>query len=186
MADLPAQPIADPVMPAPQVLPPNQPTPQAPKAPVGQEPLNWLYFRPEFAGKSEEDVEAHLLHTNDWMNAHNFPGDVKVQRLCLTLVGEVRFWYESLRPIAKDWQALEEQFRQQYSKIGNKREQLFYVWKSFHYDENEEMIDAYVNHIRQVVTLLGYEEPQVLEVFKNIIPNRLYLIFSYRCLTIGS
>ena len=38
------------------------------------------------------------------------------------------------------------------------------------------MIDDYVNCIRQVATLLGYEELQVLEVFKNIIPNRLYWI----------
>ena len=38
------------------------------------------------------------------------------------------------------------------------------------------MINAYVNHIRQVATLLGHEELQVLEVFKNTIPNRLYWI----------
>ena len=85
-------------------------------------------------------------------------------------------WYESLRPIANDWQTLQEHFRQQYSKIGNTREQLFHAWRSFHYNENSEIIDAYVNHIRQVVTLLGYEELQVLEVFKNTIPNRLYWI----------
>ena len=81
-----------------------------------------------------------------------------------------------MRPIANDWQALQEQFRQQYLKLGNTREQLFHVWRSFHYDENSEMIGAYVNHIRQVETLLGYEELQVLEVFKNTIPNRLYWI----------
>ena len=46
----------------------------------------------------------------------------------------------------------------------------------FNYDENAEMIDVYVNHIRQVAALLGYEEPQVLEVFKNTILNRLYWI----------
>ena len=109
------------------------------------------------------------------MNAHNFQ-DVKVQRFCLILVGEVRLWYESLRPIANDWQALQEQLRQQYSKIGNTREQLFHAWRSFHYEKNTEMIDACVNHIRQVAMLLGYEELQVLEVFKNTIPNRLYWI----------
>ena len=113
------------------------------------------------------------------MNTHNFPGDVRVQRFCLTLVGEARLWYELLRLIANDWQALQEQFRQQYSKIGNTREQLFHAWRSFHYDENSETINAYVNHIRQVATLLGYEEPQVLEVFKNTIPNRLDFV-SYR------
>ena len=116
-------------------------------------------------------MEAHLLHTNDWIYTHNFRGDVKVQRFCLTLVGEVRLWYESLIPIANDWPALQGQFRQQYSKLGNTREQLFHAWRSFHYDGNVEMIDVYVNHIRQVATLLGYKEAQELEVFKNTISN---------------
>ena len=44
-------------------------------------------------------------------------------------------------------------FRQQYSKIGNTREQLFHVCKSFLFNENAETIDAYVNRIRQVVNL---------------------------------
>ena len=70
------------------------------------------------------------------MNTHNFPGDVRVQRFCLTLVAVARLQYESLRPIANDWQALQKQFRQEYSKIENTREQLFHVWRSFHYDEN--------------------------------------------------
>ena len=127
--------------------------------------LNWSHFRPEFAGKPEKDAEAHFPHTNDWMNTDNFSCDVRVQRFCLTLVEEARLWYESLRLIANDGPALQEQFRQQYSKIGNTREQKFHVWRSFHFDENSEMIDAYVNHIRQVATWLGYEELQVLEVF---------------------
>ena len=40
--------------------------------------LNWSHFRPEFSGKPEEDAEAHLLRTEDWMNTHNFPKDQKV------------------------------------------------------------------------------------------------------------
>ena len=39
-----------------------------------------------------------------------------------------------------------------------------------------ETIDSYVTQIRQVATLLGYEEPQILEVFKNILPTKLYWI----------
>ena len=38
------------------------------------------------------------------------------------------------------------------------------------------MIDVYVNRIRQVAALLGYGEPQILEVFKNTVPNKLYWI----------
>ena len=113
-------------LPAPQE---QQPSPQEdpvqdPEQPAqvsvqpGQPQLNWSYFKPEFSGKPE-DAEAHLLQTNDWMETHNFPEVVKVQRFCLTLTGEARLWYESLRPIVIDWTGLQEQCRQQYLKFGN-------------------------------------------------------------------
>ena len=79
------------------------PQPQAPKqlAQPAQQVvhLNWSHFKPEFSGKPEEDAESHLLHTNDWMNAHYFVEDTIVQRLCLTLLGEARLWYHSLECI---------------------------------------------------------------------------------------
>ena len=53
---------------------------------------------------------------------------------------------------------------------------MFHAWRSFHYDENVETPDAYVLRIKQVVRLLGYKDPQVLEVFKNTVPNRLYWV----------
>ena len=37
------------------------------------------------------------------------------------------------------------------------------------------MIDAYVNCIRHVTTLLGYQEPQILEVLKKYPPNKIIL-----------
>ena len=83
------------------------------------------------------------------MNTHHCQECTKVQRFCLTLVGEARLWYESLEPINVDWQGLQNLFRQQYSKIGNAREQLFHAWRSFHFDGNTETIDSYVTHIRQ-------------------------------------
>ena len=78
------------------------------------------------------------------MNVHHFTEGVKVQRFCLTLLGEARLWNHSLQPINVDWQGLKTLFRQQYSKIGNTREQLFHVWRSFSFDEKIEVIDAYV------------------------------------------
>ena len=60
--------------------------------------------------------------------------------------------------------------------IVNTREQLFHEWRSFSFDENTETIDAYVTHIRQVPALLGYGELQILEVFKNTLPSKLYWI----------
>ena len=57
---------------------------------ANQQQLNWSYCKPEFSGKPEEDAEAHLLRTNDWMETHNFPDDTKVRRFCLILMGEAR------------------------------------------------------------------------------------------------
>ena len=87
--------------------------------------LNWSNFKPEFSGKPEEDAEAHLLCSNDWMEADCFDEDIRVQGFCLTLLGT---------------------------------------------------IDYYVIIIRQVTNLLGYGEPQILEVFKNTLPTKLYWI----------
>ena len=136
--------------------------------------LNWSNFKPEFSGKPNEDAEDHLLHSNDWMNTHRFVDGVKDQRFSLTLLGEARLWYHSLEPINIDWPELQNLFRQRYSKVGNTREQLFHAWRSFNFNENTETIDAYVTQIRQVATLLGYGEPQILEVFKNTLPTKLY------------
>ena len=49
--------------------------------PAGQHHLhiNWSNFKPKFSGKPEEVAEAHLLHSNEWMNAHHFNDNVKVQ-----------------------------------------------------------------------------------------------------------
>ena len=94
------------------------------------------------------------------MNAHHFNDDVKVQRFCLTLLGEARLWFHSLEPLEDTtWPQLQNLFRQRYSKLGNTCEQLFHAWRSFTFDENTETIVSYVIWIRQVATLLGYGEP---------------------------
>ena len=69
------------------------------------------------------------------------------------------------------WAQLQNLFRQRYSKLGNTCEQLFHAWRFFTFDENTETIDSYVIRIRQVANLLGYGEPQILEVFKNLRGN---------------
>ena len=146
-----------PALPTPQALqaskPPLQPA-QPPDKPIPTQPyqhipqLNWSHFKPEFSGKPE-DAETHLLRTSNWMDTHAFPEGVKVQHFYLTLIGEAKLWYQSLRPINVDWLGLQNQFRQQYSKIGNTREQLFHAWISFHFDENAETLDSCVTCIRQ-------------------------------------
>ena len=109
------------------------------------------------------------------MNAHHF--EEEVQRFCLTLLGEARLWFQSLKPLENiTWPQLQNLFRQRYSKLGNTCKQLFHALRSFRFDENAKTIDSYVTHIRQVATPFGYGEPQILEVFKNTLPTKLYWI----------
>ena len=54
------------------------------------------------------------------MNAHHFDENIKVQRFCLTLLGEARLWYQSVEPLGDTtWPPLQNLFRQRYSKLGN-------------------------------------------------------------------
>ena len=99
-----APPLQPPVPPTQPAIPLVQPASQ-PAQPDPMPQLNWSHFKPEFTGKPDEDA-AHILRTNDWIHTHAFPEGVKVQRFCLTLVGETRLWYKSLRPIVLDWNAL--------------------------------------------------------------------------------
>ena len=79
----PQQPVQPPI-------PPDQPVLEQQIQHIMQ--LNWSHFKPQFVGKPEEDTEAHLLRTNGWIDTHQFLVGVKVQRFCLTLVGEARLW----------------------------------------------------------------------------------------------
>ena len=87
-------------VPAPNPPPAQQQQQQLQPDHTGQQQqvvhLNQSNFKPEFSGKPYEDAEAHLLHSNDWMNVHHFVDGVKVQRFCLTLLGEAeaRLWYQ--------------------------------------------------------------------------------------------
>ena len=129
---LPNQPVPQqpPQQPVTQQPPPLQPVPANPTGPfqpvpnwsqpflyqpvpqiIHQQMVNWSHFKPEFAGKPDKDAEAHLLCTNDWMGTHNFEENVRVQRFCLTLLGEARLWYETLNSNVNDWPALQNAFR---------------------------------------------------------------------------
>ena len=114
---------------------------------------------------------------NDWMEAHHFDTGIRVQRFCLTLLGKARLWYHSLEPLGDTtWAQLQNLFRQRFSKLGNTHKQLFHAWRLFTFGENTKTIDSYVIRIRQVANLLGYGELQILEVFKNTLPTKLYWI----------
>ena len=110
------------------------------------------------------------------MTTNDFLKDQKIRRFCLTLMGEARLWYASLNVQQQqlNWDSLQDRLRQQYSKFSNTREQYFHAWRSFQVDEATNTIDGYIQKVKQMAALLDYGDPQILELFKNILPSRLY------------
>ena len=148
--------------------------------PAGQQQhlhINWSNFKPEFSGKPEEDAEAHLLCSNDWMNAHHFVYDVRVQKFCLTLLVETRLWFQSLEALNNViWPECRICLDRDIQNWVIHESNYFMHGDHLNFNTNTETIDSYVTRIRQVAALLGYGEPQVLEVFKNTLPTKLYWI----------
>ena len=48
------------------------------------------------------------------------------------------------------------------------------MWRSFQFNEATDTIDGYIHKVTQAAALLDYGEPQILELFKNTLPSRLY------------
>ena len=46
--------------------------------------------------------------------------------------------------------------------------------KSFQFDEATDTIEGYIQKVKQVAALLDYGDLQILELFKNTLPSRLY------------
>ena len=65
-------------------------------------------------------------------------------------------------------------FGSSIQNFGNTREQYFHAWRLFQFDESTDTIDSYMHKIKQVVPLLNYREPQILELFKNTLHSKLY------------
>ena len=40
--------------------------------------------------------------------------------------------------------------------------------------KNADTIDSYIHKVKKVAALLNYGEPEILELFKNTLPSRLY------------
>ena len=58
-----------------------------------------LYIKHQFIlVMDDEDVDGHLLSSNDWLNSLGIAEHAKLGRFCLTLHGHVHLWYQSIAP----------------------------------------------------------------------------------------
>ena len=81
--------------------------------------------------------------------------------------------------MGNDWNNQQRFFCGQFSKLGQTPEELSQRWKSFQFDETTDTIDSYLLRLKQCAQILGYNEGQVFELFKNTVPARYsYFLFS--------
>ena len=59
-----------------------------------------------FSATDCEDIESHILHSNDWMNSQGIAEDTKCGRFSLTLGGDACLQYESVIPVVSYWNHL--------------------------------------------------------------------------------
>ena len=94
--------------------------------------LNWSHFKSWSFLENQTKMQKHIYlgQMIGWT--------VKDFRIMIKSKDFVRHWqetldsgYKSLRPINADWIGLQNSFRQQYSKIGNTREQLLSCMEIF-------------------------------------------------------
>ena len=64
--------------------------------------MNWSHFKPEYSGKPEEDVEAHLLRMNDWMNTHYLFEDEKSSEILSDSYGRSQIMVCFIRTYSND------------------------------------------------------------------------------------
>ena len=149
--------------------------PQGPMGPVVPAYMNLHVKCPIFSTKDDEDAESHLLYSDDWMNSHGIVEGVKCVRFHLTLGCDSHLWYESITPVANDWNNLQRLFWRWFSKLGLTQE-LFQRWRSFQFDEATDTIPSYVLRLKQFAQMSGYNEGQALDLFKNILSTRYYYL----------
>ena len=139
--------------------------------PVAPASINLHVKCPIFPAKDVEGTESHLLYRNDWMNSQGTVQEAKCGRFHLTPGGDAHLWYESITPVGNDWNKFTdnslnwENTRRTVSKV----EFITVWWNNWH----NWLLCSKVETCAQ---MLGYNEGQVLEHFKNTLPTKNYYL----------
>ena len=73
-----------------------------------------------------------------------------------------------------DWNALKEQFKQQFIPVGNTREEQVASWRNIKWDGNE-TIDEFSYSVTQLGKALGLNDQHILDIFKLEMPSNIYV-----------
>ena len=73
-----------------------------------------------------------------------------------------------------DWNALKDQFKQQFNPVGNTREEQMASWRNIKWD-SDETLDEFSYRVTQLGRALGLNDQHILDTFKLGLPSNIYV-----------
>ena len=151
---------------------------QGPQRMVVVDPMRNLT---KYSGEKTGSADNHLDAFDNYLEIQqiNVVGANVVQiitRCGYSLFGKVKKWFNQGRDgrphaTVADWNALKEQFKQQFNPVGNTREELMASWRNIRY----ETFDEFSYRVTQLGMALGLNDQHVLDTFKLGLPSNIYV-----------
>ena len=139
---------------------------------------------PTFSGEKNESAENHLDAFDDYpeiqqINVANANVAQIITRFGYSLFGKAKKWFNQGgdgRPHATvaDWNALKEQFKQQFNPVGNTRKEQMASWRNIKWNGNE-TLDEFSYRVTQLGKALGLNDQHILNTFKLGLPSNIYV-----------
>ena len=139
---------------------------------------------PKFSGEKTESADNHLDAFDDYLEIQQINvGDADVAqiitRFSYSLFGKAKMWLNQGRDgrphaTVADWNALKEQFKQQFNTVGNMKEEQMAGWRNIKWDGNE-TLDEFSYRLTQLGKALGLNDQHILDTFKIRLPSNIYV-----------
>ena len=154
---------------------------QGPQRMVVVDPMRNL---PKFSGEKTESADNHLDALDDYLEIEQINvADTNmaqiITRFGYSLFGKAKKWFNQGRDgrphaTVADWNALKEQFKQQFNQVGNTREEQMASWRNIKWDGNE-TLDEFSYRVTQLGKELGLNDQYILDTFKLGLPSNIYV-----------
>ena len=154
---------------------------QGPQRMVVIDPMRNL---PKFSGEKTESADNHLDAFDDYLeilqiNVADANMAQIITRVGYSLFGKAKKWFNQGREgrphaTVTDWNALKEQFKQQFNSEGNTREEQMASWRYIKWDGNV-TLDDFSYRFTQLGKALGLNDQHILDTFKLGLPSNIYV-----------
>ena len=102
-----------------------------------------------------------------------------ITRFGYSLYGKAKKWFNQgrdgrLNATVVDWNALKEQFKQQFNPVGNTREEQMASWRNIKWDGNE-TLNEFSCRVSQLIKALSLNDHHILDNFKLGLSSNIYV-----------